>query len=160
MTSKLFSISCNSSDETTAQLLKHISQKGYKVCTISKSLTDVKDVNLITIEIEIEGLYVDIFINEIQAIDGILDVSVSFGAVLQVATYQMKFDSESFKTLDILRSHNTQIINIEADKLLVLHVASEKDIKLLYNKLDNSSLLGFSQIPLAIVQQLPWGKLI
>lgn len=160
MTSKLFSISCNSSDETTAQLLKHISQKGYKVYTISKSLTDVKDVNLITIEIEIEGMYVDTFINEIQAIDGILDVSVSFGAVLQVATYQMKFDSESFKTLDILRSHNTQIINIEADKLLVLHVASEKDIKLLYNKLDNSSLIGFSQIPLAIVQQLPWGKLI
>ncbi|SKB64598.1 hypothetical protein SAMN05660841_01667 [Sphingobacterium nematocida] len=107
---------------------------------------------MITIELEIEGHYVDNFIEEILTIDGILDATVSFGSVLQVATYQMKFDSNSLEILDVIKSHNTQVINIEADRLLILHIASEKDIRLLYNKLDNASLLGFCQMPLAVGQ--------
>ena len=119
----------------------------------------MQGVILLTIELEIEGRLVDTFLEEILEIDGILDATVSFGSVLQVATYQIKFDSNSLEILDIIKSHNTQIINIEADRLLILHIASERDIRLLYNKLDNASLLGFCKIPLALGQSLAWNEI-
>ncbi len=149
MTSKLFSISCKSNNETLTKLLLYVSKTDYNICSISQSSTDVREVKLITLELEIEARSIDGFIEEIQQIDGVLDVAVSFGAVLHIATYQMRYDSNTIDTLHLIRSHNTQIINIESDRLLIVHIASEKDIQLLYNKLDNASLLSYCQQPIA-----------
>ncbi|MDR2282262.1 MAG: hypothetical protein LBE37_03585 [Sphingobacterium sp.] len=123
---------------------------------MSQSSTDVQDVKLITLELEIDARSIDTFIEEILQLDGVLDVAVSFGSVLHIATYQMRNDSDNIDTLNLIKTHNTQIINIEADKLLIVHIASERDIRLLYNKLDNDSLLSFCQQPIAIGQSLSW----
>ncbi len=156
MTSKLFNISCSSSNETLVKLLLYVSKTGHNICTMSQSSTDVKDVKLITLELEIDARSIDTFIEEILQLDGVLDVAVSFGSVLHIATYQMRNDSDNIDTLNLIKTHNTQIINIEADKLLIVHIASERDIRLLYNKLDNDSLLSFCQQPIAIGQSLSW----
>ncbi|ERJ59068.1 hypothetical protein [Sphingobacterium paucimobilis] len=158
MTSKLFNISCKSSHDTLSKLLQHISTTGYRLCAVSQSATDVHEVSLITIELEIEARSIDLFIEEVMRIDGILDVIVSFGSPLKIATYQMRYDNDTLDLLDILRSHNTQVIHIEAKRLLIVHIATEKDIRLLYNKLDNASLLGFCQMPIAMADPLCWDK--
>ncbi|TDQ78260.1 hypothetical protein [Sphingobacterium yanglingense] len=160
MTSKLFNISCKSSNETLVRILLYVSKTDYNICTMSQSSTDVQDVKLITLELEIDARSIDRFIEEILQLDGVLDVAVSFGSVLHIATYQMSCNSNTFDILHRIKSHNTHIINIEADKLLIVHIASEKDIRLLYNKLDNKSLLSFCQQPIAIGRPLSWDKVI
>lgn len=152
-TSKLFNISCDSRKHVLSDLLLHISKTHYKICTASQSITDVLDVTQIQIELEIEGRYIDGFINDIQNMEGVYQLTVSFGSTLQIATYQIAFNADSAAVLDIIKSHNTQIINIEKDNLIVLHIAAEKDIRLLYNKLDNTELLGFTQLPITMAQR-------
>ncbi|MFD2556816.1 hypothetical protein [Sphingobacterium tabacisoli] len=156
MTSKLFNISCKSNNETLVKLLLYVSKTDHNICNISQSSTDVQDVKLITLELEIDARSIDAFIKQVLELDGVLDVAVSFGSVLHIATYQMKYNSSNMDMLNLIKPHNTQIINIEADQLLIVHIASERDIRLLYNKLDNDSLLSFCQQPIAIGQSLSW----
>lgn len=160
MTSKLFSISCQSGNSTLASLLQHVAQTGHRLCTVSQSSTDIQDVILITLELEIAGHAIDGFMEEILAIQGVQNATVSFGSVLHAATYHLKYEPHNFDLLQTIRSHNTQIINISADKLLILHVASEKDIRALYNKLDTASLIGFSQMPVPIGEALFWNEMV
>lgn len=154
ITSKLFSISCSTGTESLAKILQQVAKDNYNLRSVSQSLTDDNDIVLITLDLEIAGLYVDSFIDRLKTIDNVLNVTVSFGAYLQIATYQIKFNQQTLDVLDIIRPHNAQIIKIEEDKLLIIHIASEKDILSLYNKLDTISLMGFSQIPIVSAQAL------
>ncbi|WP_164110732.1 MULTISPECIES: hypothetical protein [Sphingobacterium] len=86
----------------------------HQLYIVSQSLTDILGVVMISINSDIEGIYVDTFIGRILSIEGVLDITVSFGSKLQIVTYQLKLGSNSLENLDILKSHSTPIINTEA----------------------------------------------
>jgi acetolactate synthase small subunit len=154
LTTKLFSLSCQDQDGILSRIIQTFSRPNYSIVTLSQARTDVREVVLITLELRIPAAKVDHMVLRLEKIIGVLEVTVSFGAIMQHAVYCLS--SCNGTALDILRRHQAQTITQHQDHWLIQQTAHPSDIQRLYNELDGPSLVGFSQLPIAISQPLCW----
>ncbi len=154
LTTKLFSLSCEDQDGILSRIIQTFSRPNYPVVTLSQARTDVHEVVLISLEVRIPAAKVDHMVLRLEKIIGVLEVTVSFGAIMQYAVYRLS--SCTGETLNILRRHQAQTITQHQGHWLVQQTAQPSDIQRLYNELDGPALVGFSQLPIAISQPLCW----
>ncbi len=154
LTTKLFSLSCHDQDGILSRIIQTFSRPNYPVVSLSQARTDVREVVLITLEVRIPAAKADHMVLRLQKIIGVLEVTVSFGAIMQYAVYRLS--SCTGETLNILRRHQAQTITQHQDHWLIQQTAHPDDIQRLYNELDGPALVGFSQLPVAISQPLCW----
>lgn len=157
LTTKLFSLSCQDQDGILSRIIQTFSRPNYAIVTLSQARTDVREVMLITLEVRIPAAKADHIVLRLEKIIGVLEVTVSFGAIMQYAVYRLA--SCNAKTLNILRRHQAQTIMQHQGHWLIQQTARPSDIQRLYNELDGPALLGFNQLPVAISQPLSWEDL-
>lgn len=154
LTTKLFSLSCQDEDGILSRIIQTFSRPNYPIVTLSQARTDVREVILIALEVRIPAIKADHIVLRLKKIIGVLEVTVSFGAIMQYAVYRLS--SCNGATLNILRRHQAQTITQHQDHWLIQQTAHPADIQRLYNELDGPALIGFSQLPVAISQPLCW----
>jgi len=154
LTTKLFSLSCQDQDGILSRIIQTFSRPNYPVVTLSQARTDVREVVLITAEVRLPAAKVDHMVLRLEKIIGVLEVTVSFGAMMQYAVYRLS--SCNGETLDILRRHQAQTVMQHQGHWLIQQTALPSEIQKLYNELDGPALVGFSQVPIAVSQPLCW----
>jgi acetolactate synthase small subunit len=154
LTTKLFSLSCQDEDGILSRIIQTFSRPNYPIVTLSQARTDVREVVLITLEVRIPAAKVDHMVLRLEKIIGVLEVTCSFGAIMQYAVYRLS--SCTAETLNVLRGHQAQTITQHQDHWLSQQSAHPSDIQRLYNELGGPALVGFSQLPIAISQPLCW----
>ena len=159
MTTKLFSLSCEDQPNMLSRILQHFSRPGYKLHTVAQSRTDISDILLISLEVVIPGVMVDPMVKKLHRIVGVLDVTVSFGALLGTAIFRLLPSSFQPDLCGMLNSFQARILAVQEDGHLLVHqLGKDKEIQQLYDKLDGPALVGFCKSPIAISQPLNWAE--
>ncbi|MCS3556881.1 MULTISPECIES: hypothetical protein [unclassified Sphingobacterium] len=151
MTSKLFTLNCKNQRDLLPEIISTMYQLGLEIETISQSRTDIPEIVLITIEVAMPGVLIDNTIINLKKIADVLDVTITFGSVLNAALFKISFDKNE-NIWEILHRYNVRCISIENNTLLIHQIAKEGDIQRLYNALEGPGLISFSQLPLSNYQ--------
>lgn len=151
MTAKLFTLNCKNQRDLLPEIISTIHQLGLEIETISQSRTDIPEIVLITIEVAMPGILIDNTILTLKKIADVLDVTITFGSVLNAALFKISFDKNE-NIWEILHRYNVRCISIENNTLLIHQIAKEGDIQRLYNALEGPGLISFSQLPLSNYQ--------
>lgn len=151
MTAKLFTLNCKNQRDLLPEIISTMHQLGLEIETISQSRTDIPEIVLITIEVAMPGILIDNTILTLKKIADVLDVTITFGSVLNAALFKISFDKNE-NIWEILHRYNVRCISIENNTLLIHQIAKEGDIQRLYNALEGPGLISFSQLPLSNYQ--------
>lgn len=151
MTAKLFTLNCKNQRDLLPEIISTMHQLGLEIETISQSRTDIPEIVLITIEVAMPGILIDNTIFTLKKIADVLDVTITFGSVLNAALFKISFDTNE-NIWEILHCYNVRCISIENNTLLIHQIAKEGDIQRLYNALEGPGLISFSQLPLSNYQ--------
>lgn len=151
MTAKLFTLNCKNQRDLLPEIISTMHQLGLEIETISQSRTDIPEIVLITIEVAMPGILIDNTILTLKKIADVLDVTITFGSVLNAALFKISFDKNE-NIWEILHRYNVRCISIENNTLSIHQIAKEGDIQRLYNALEGPGLISFSQLPLSNYQ--------
>lgn len=151
MTAKLFTLNCKNQRDLLPEIISTMHQLGLEIETISQSRTDIPEIVLITIEVAMPGILIDNTILTLKKMADVLDVTITFGSVLNAALFKISFDKNE-NIWEILHRYNVRCISIENNTLLIHQIAKEGDIQRLYNALEGPGLISFSQLPLSNYQ--------
>jgi acetolactate synthase small subunit len=154
MTTKLFSLSCENHPTLLTRIIQTFTRPGYALETLSQSRTDVSDIVLITLEVAIPAAQVDHMILRLKRIIGVLEVTISFGSVLNSAVFTLSDLMPSI--LNSLNRFQARAVEWQHGNLLIHQIGKEADIRQLYDEIDGPNLVAFSRSPLAISQPLNW----
>ena len=89
MTAKLFTLNCKNQRDLLPDIISTMYQLGLEIETISQSRTDIPEIVLITIEVAMPGVLIDNTILNLKKIADVLDVTITFGSVLNAALYNL-----------------------------------------------------------------------
>jgi acetolactate synthase small subunit len=151
MTSKLFTLNCKNQRDLLPDIISTMYQLGLEIETISQSRTDIPEIVLITIEVAMPGILIDNTLLNLKKIADVLDVTITFGSVLNAALFKISFDTNE-NIWEILHRYNVRCVSMENNTLLIHQIAKEGDIQRLYNALEGPGLISFSQLPLSNYQ--------
>lgn len=118
----------------------------------------MREIVLISLEVVIPGAMVDPMIKKLHRIIGVIDVTVSFGALINSAIYRLLPAALKPELCQLLNSYQARILNIYDGHLLIQQIGKEQDITHLYEALDGPSLVGFCKNPVAVSQPFNWGE--
>lgn len=144
-------MNCKNQRDLLPEIISTMYQLGLEIETISQSRTDIPEIVLITIEVAMPGVLIDNTIINLKKIADVLDVTITFGSVLNAALFKISFDKNE-NIWEILHRYNVRCISIENNTLLIHQIAKEGDIQRLYNALEGPGLISFSQLPLSNYQ--------
>lgn len=158
LTTKLFCLSCESQPGVLSRIIMAFARPCYHIATLSQSATDVSGIVLVTAEVAIPSIQTDNMLRRLQKIVGVLEVTISFGAVPQAAVYRLWAAQCDDTVWQYLRQYGVQMITQQDGHLLVQQIAGSAEIRRLFNALDGPALVGFSQLPVPVSQPLSWDQ--
>jgi acetolactate synthase small subunit len=136
-----------------------INRRLIPIISLSAAPTDVHDIVLITIEVQIAGNVLGSLMRKVGSIVEVFSVDViKYETAICRRTAFFKMDKAVLSSTlsSVISKWEAQIININinSDTLLIAKSGNEMIIQQLYNELEGPLLLGFSQTGLIVDSRL------
>ena len=125
-----------------------LNRKLVPVISLTAAPTDIHDIVLITMEIEISEKALQPLLFKIENIIEVFAVDalpLSNAVCQRVAYFRLDKALLSSSQATVISRHHAQIINLNADSVVISKSGSDTAIRNLYNDLEGPYLLGFSQ---------------
>jgi acetolactate synthase small subunit len=125
-----------------------IEKRQAEIKSLNAAQTDIHDIILVTIEIEVAESNLTSLALKLENIIEVFSVEASqFNQVvcLRAAYFKMAKAFLDTPKVSVLQNHNALIVNWYPDAFLLAHHGSDVTVRELYNQLDGPHLLGFSQ---------------
>jgi acetolactate synthase small subunit len=125
-----------------------INRRLIEIESLSAAKTDINDIVIITIELNISEKALTPLVLKLENIIEVFSVEAVLKKnviALRSAFFRMNKAFLESPTVAVLSKHQAQIINIYPDAVLVAKSGRDAEIRNLYNALEGPHLLGFSQ---------------
>lgn len=128
------------------QVLIHFNKRSFEIHNLNVARTDLHELIVITIEIDLPAAEVETSIRRLRKIIEVVDVKAFLPGVLKtykVAHFQLlggMFDQELFM---LLQRYGAQITSCRENELIIRKIGDDNDIQSLYNLLERRNLNAF-----------------
>jgi len=125
-----------------------VNRKLIEIDSLTAAKTDIDDIVLITMEINVSEKALTPLVQKIQHIIEVFDVEAQLKestVTLRAAYFKFRKAFISAPNAALLSKHGAQVINLYPDAILVSKTGCEAEISQLYSLVANEHLLGFSQ---------------
>ena len=134
-----------------------LNRKLIPIISLSAAPTDIHDIMLITLEIEISEKALDPLLYKLENIIEVFAVeAVAYNKALCLRAAYFKM-SKSFlenPKMSVLHKYSVAIVNWYPDAILIAKYGTDSAIRTIYNELEGSHLIGFSQTGLITESKL------
>jgi acetolactate synthase small subunit len=140
-----------------AQILSIFNKRDYSLGCLNVSRTDIQDIILITVEVEIPGCELKTILRKIENIIEVYRALAWDAQTLslnKIGFYRVSLQLLGDSLWALLQKHGATISKIFDESLMIQKIGTDESLIDLYNQLDGKHLLGFCKSGLIAEQSM------
>ncbi|WP_316738431.1 hypothetical protein [Pedobacter aquatilis] len=145
LTTKTFTILYYNSYRISQRAIALFEKSGYEIATLIQSQTDINDMSILSIEVEIPAEKAELYTKRIRKIIGVAEISISFGDFIRLGYYAFHPEIIKGELIQEILQQGGVIIECTADSILIQKMGTEAALNSFYEKFENQYLIGYCE---------------